>query len=85
VTTPLLIMHGEQDYRVPVSQAMEFYRALKERGKTVQLVLYPREGHGNGEWFHRLDQLRREYNWIAKYTLGESAQLPEEKKPEEKK
>jgi len=82
VTTPLLIMHGEQDYRVPVSQAMEFYRALKDRGKVVELVLYPREEHGNGEWYHRLDQLRREYNWIAKHTLGESAQLPEEKKPE---
>jgi dipeptidyl aminopeptidase/acylaminoacyl peptidase len=73
VTTPLLIMHGAQDYRVPLGQATEYYRALRDRGKTVELVIYPRAGHGISEYFHRLDQLYREYRWIAKYTLGEEA------------
>ena len=49
VTTPLLIQHGGSDPRVPVGQSMEFFRALKDRGKTVELVFYPREGHGLGE------------------------------------
>ena len=34
VTTPLLILHGGSDERVPIGQAMEYYRALKDRGKT---------------------------------------------------
>ena len=50
VTTPLLIMHGQNDERVPIGQPMEFYRALKDRGKIVELVWYPREGHSNSEY-----------------------------------
>jgi dipeptidyl aminopeptidase/acylaminoacyl peptidase len=70
VTTPLLIMHGMNDERVPIGQPMEFYRALKDRGKTVELVWYPREGHGNGEYYHQRDQVRRDLVWMTKYVLG---------------
>ncbi|MBM3908130.1 MAG: S9 family peptidase [Gemmatimonadetes bacterium] len=70
VTTPLLILHGSNDERVPIGQPMEFYRALKDRGKTVELVFYPREGHGFQEYYHQRDRMKREYEWIAKYTLG---------------
>ena len=45
-TTPTLILHGANDERVPVGQAYELYRGLKDRGKTTELVFYPREGHG---------------------------------------
>lgn len=70
VTTPLLILHGANDERVPIGQPMEFYRALKDRGKTVELIWYPREGHGLSEYYHQLDRMKREYEWMAKYTLG---------------
>ena len=70
VTTPLLILQGGRDERVPTSQSMEFFRALKDRGKTVELVYYPREGHGLGEYYHQYDRYRRTYEWITKYTLG---------------
>jgi dipeptidyl aminopeptidase/acylaminoacyl peptidase len=70
VTTPLLIMHGLNDERVPIGQPMEFYRALKDRGKIVELVWYPREGHSNAEYYHQRDQIRRELEWMTKYTLG---------------
>ncbi len=70
VTTPLLILHGSNDERVPIGQPMEFYRALKDRGKTVELVFYPREGHGLSEYYHQLDRLKRQYDWLAKHTLG---------------
>lgn len=73
VTTPLLILHGGNDERVPIGQPMEFYRALKDRGKTTELVFYPREGHGLAEYYHQLDRMKREYEWIAKYTLGAGA------------
>ena len=70
VTTPLLILHGGSDQRVPIGQPMEYFRALKDRGKIVQLVFYPREGHGLSEYYHQMDKVRREFDWINRYTLG---------------
>jgi dipeptidyl aminopeptidase/acylaminoacyl peptidase len=70
VTTPLLILHGGSDERVPIGQPMEFYRALKDRGKTTELVFYPREGHGFTEYYHQMDRMKREYEWISRYTIG---------------
>ena len=52
VTTPLLIMHGQNDERVPIGQPMEFYRAEGSR-KIVELVGTPREGHSNSEHYQR--------------------------------
>jgi dipeptidyl aminopeptidase/acylaminoacyl peptidase len=69
VTTPLLIQHGGNDQRVPIGQPMEFFRALKDRGKIVELVFYPREGHGFSEYYHQIEKVRREFEWINKYTL----------------
>jgi hypothetical protein len=45
VTTPLLILHGEADLRVPTFQSREFFVLLAERGKTVRLVSYPGSPH----------------------------------------
>ena len=70
VTTPLLILQGGSDVRVPTSQSMEFFRALKDRGKKVELVYYPREGHGFVEYYHLRDRIERLHAWIARYTLG---------------
>ncbi len=70
ITTPLLILHGGSDERVPIGQPMEFYRALKDRGKQVELVFYPREGHGLSEYYHQADRMKREYEWIAQHTIG---------------
>ncbi|HSL22297.1 MAG TPA: S9 family peptidase [Vicinamibacterales bacterium] len=75
VTTPLLILHGGNDERVPIGQPMEFYRALRDRGKTVELVFYPREGHGLSEYYHQLDRLKRQHEWIAKHTLGDGRRM----------
>ena len=69
VTTPLLMLHGGSDERVPIGQPMEYLRNLKDRGKTVELVFYPREGHGLSEYYHQLDKMKREYEWISQHTL----------------
>ena len=65
-----IFLHGGNDERVPIGQPMEFYRALKDRGKTTELVFYPREGHGFQEYYHQMDRMAREYTWISRYTLG---------------
>jgi dipeptidyl aminopeptidase/acylaminoacyl peptidase len=70
VQTPTLILHGANDERVPTGQALEMYRGLKDRGKTTELVFYPREGHGISEYYHQKDRLTRIHNWVTRYTLG---------------
>jgi dipeptidyl aminopeptidase/acylaminoacyl peptidase len=68
--TPTLIMHGSEDKRVPIGQAQELYMGLRKNNVPVQMVLYPREGHGLSEPRHQLDKMRREYAWFAKHVLG---------------
>jgi len=43
--TPTLVIHGEQDYRVVVTQGLELYGILKAKGVEARLVYYPDEGH----------------------------------------
>jgi dipeptidyl aminopeptidase/acylaminoacyl peptidase len=43
--TPMLIMHGEQDYRVPVTQGLEIYGVYKGKGLDARLVYFPNENH----------------------------------------
>jgi dienelactone hydrolase len=49
IRTPVLIVHGEDDTNVPVSQAIYSHRALSWCGAEHELVIYPREGHGFAE------------------------------------
>ncbi len=65
--TPLLITHGEQDRRVPIAQAEQYYRALRKRGVPATFVRYPREGHGIQEPNHLIDLLRRHVEWFDKH------------------
>jgi len=46
--TPLLILHGARDTRSPTLQAWEMYRAMKDAGKEVKMIIYPRAGHSIG-------------------------------------
>jgi dipeptidyl aminopeptidase/acylaminoacyl peptidase len=59
VKAKMLIMHGAADERVPPTQADEFYKALKDLGKDVTYVRYPRQGHGITETRLAIDRNRR--------------------------
>ena len=65
--TPLLLIHGEQDNDVHITQAEEMYMALKRRGVETVLVRYPREGHGLREPQHRVDALERTLAWFDRF------------------
>ncbi len=67
VKTPLLIAHGEQDRRVPISQSEQFYRALRKMGAEVVFVRYPREAHDIAEPNHKIDWLARQLDWFDSY------------------
>jgi len=64
-TTPTLILHGENDDRVPVGQAWETYRMLRDAGVEAELVLYPGAGHGISNPKQFADLARR---WVEWYT-----------------
>lgn len=65
--TPLLLIHGEQDNDVHITQAEEMYMALKRRGVETVLARYPREGHGFREPLHRQDALERTLAWFDRF------------------
>ncbi|MBI3857238.1 MAG: S9 family peptidase [Planctomycetes bacterium] len=67
VTTPTLILHGEADVRVPVSQGYEFYNALKRQNVPVKMVTYPRQPHGPNEPKFVLDIGQRLLEWFNRY------------------
>lgn len=43
--TPTLVVHGENDYRVPVTQGMQLFSALQAQGIPSRFLLFPDEGH----------------------------------------
>jgi dipeptidyl aminopeptidase/acylaminoacyl peptidase len=67
VRTPLLIQHGENDRRVPVSQAIAFFRALKAHGRTVELDIHPGAGHVVYEPDLERLQMQRNLDWFKKW------------------
>ncbi|MEY9856500.1 dipeptidyl aminopeptidase/acylaminoacyl peptidase [Catenulispora sp. GAS73] len=67
IRTPVLILHGEQDTNVPLSQAVHFHRALRHFGVEHELVVYPREGHGLQERAHQIDVLGRIRGWCDRW------------------
>jgi dipeptidyl aminopeptidase/acylaminoacyl peptidase len=72
VTTPVLILHGEDDTNVPVGQALYFHRALTQFGAEHELVIYPRENHGFTERAHQVDVQERIRSWFTHW-LGDPA------------
>ncbi len=68
--TPVLLIHSDNDFRVPISDAEQLFTALKKLNRKVEFVRYPREGHElsrSGEPKHRIDRLERMTGWFDKY------------------
>lgn len=63
VKTPVLLLHGEYDNDVPITEAEQFFIALKDVGVETVFVRYPREGHGIREVRHQVDALERSIGW----------------------
>jgi len=67
VTTPLLILHGAADERVPTFQGREYFEVLAARGKTTRMVMYPGSPHFPTLWEQRQDVFREIAAWLARY------------------
>ena len=67
VVTPLLILHGAADQRVPAYQGRELFEVLAARGKTTRMVTYPGSPHFPTVWEQRQDVFREIAAWLARY------------------
>ena len=66
--TPMLVIQGEKDYRVPVGQGLGTFTALQRQGIASKLLMFPNENHwvlhdaNKVLWYHQV------LDWMAKYT-----------------
>ncbi|MCC7367277.1 MAG: S9 family peptidase [Chloroflexi bacterium] len=70
VTTPVLILHGEQDLRCPIEQAEQWFVSLRRLGKTAEFVRFPDESHDmsrSGRPDRRQVRLQRIVGWFKEY------------------
>lgn len=70
VKTPVMLQHGEADARVPFSNAVMFYNALRRREVPVRLLALPRQPHGPTEPRMVLKTMQTNLEWMDKY-IGE--------------
>jgi dipeptidyl aminopeptidase/acylaminoacyl peptidase len=70
MTTPLLIVHSEDDLRCPIAQAEELFVALRLLGRHAELVRFPGEGHElsrSGSPRHRVMRAEIILDWFARH------------------
>jgi dipeptidyl aminopeptidase/acylaminoacyl peptidase len=67
VKTPTLMVAGDRDAEVPVTQSYEYWHALRDRNVPTQLVIYPGEGHLFYKPADQQDVFRRVTAWFDKY------------------
>jgi len=68
--TPALIVHGELDYRVPMTEGQQLFTTLQRRGVPSKFLYFPDEGHwvlkpANSEFWHRTV-----FGWLGEYIGG---------------
>jgi dipeptidyl aminopeptidase/acylaminoacyl peptidase len=79
VHTPTLILHSDLDFRVPIEQGEQWFRALQHYGVPSELVLFPRENHNltrTGEPKHLVESLHWQLYWFDRYLNDNSSATP---------
>ena len=73
ITTPLMIVHSEEDWRAPIGQGEAMFRALKQQRKTAVMVRFPGENHElsrSGTPSRRVQRLQHYHKWFDKWLMG---------------
>lgn len=79
VKTPTLILHSDNDLRVPLEQGEQWFRALRHFGVTTEIVMFPRENHNltrTGEPKHLVESLNWQLYWFDRFLNGNQQALP---------
>jgi dipeptidyl aminopeptidase/acylaminoacyl peptidase len=75
VRTPTLIVQSEEDHRTPMTDAEQWFMALKKQGVPVEFVRYPRSNHDlsrTGEPWLLVDRLGRLRQWFGYWLKPEA-------------
>ena len=67
VKTPVMLQHCEGDQRVPISNGIMFYNALRRRNVPVRMLAMPRQAHGPVEPTMMLKTMQTNVEWFEKY------------------
>lgn len=67
ISAPLMVIHGRNDPRVPVSEAEQVVEACRAKGLPVESVIYEDEGHGLAKRKNRLDAAPRILDFLAEH------------------
>ncbi len=81
ITTPLLILHSEEDLRCPIPEGEQLFIALKKLGRDTTFVRFPGESHDlsrNGKPAHRLERLRWIVRWMTDHLRAPQPTAPRE-------
>ena len=77
ISTPVLIIHGDKDYRVPVGEGLRMYSELIGRGKPAKFLYFPAENH----WILKPGEVMVWYEtvfaFLAEQVLGQEWQQPD--------
>ena len=65
--TPILVTHGELDYRVPVEQGMSAFNAAQMMGVPSKMILFPDENHWILKPQNSVHWNREFFAWLDKY------------------
>ncbi|MBT8195260.1 MAG: S9 family peptidase [Bacteroidia bacterium] len=65
--TPILVIHNEKDYRVPLTQGLEAFTAAQLLGVQSRLLYFPDEGHWVGKPQNAVLWQREFFAWLDKY------------------
>ena len=65
--TPMLVLHGAKDYRVPYTQGIAAFTALQRRGIESRLVMYPDENHWILKPANSVQWHREVLGWLDAY------------------
>jgi len=68
--TPTLVVHGELDYRVPATQALQYYDTLKAKGVEARLVWFPDENHWILKPQNSVRWYREFFDWVKRRAPG---------------
>ena len=73
MTTPLIILHNDQDGAVDFTQGVEYYNTLRRLQKPVILLEYPGENHGLARPANQHDYTERMKEFFDHYLKGAPA------------
>jgi dipeptidyl aminopeptidase/acylaminoacyl peptidase len=79
VKTPTLVLHSDNDFRVPIEQGEQWFRALRHFGVPAEVVFFPRENHNltrTGEPKHLAESINWQVYWFDRYLNGNANAVP---------